>query len=397
MISSLSIPPLGKIDSPEPDSPFRYRIRLRGWVLSRNRFMPGLHVRVDGRPVTARIRRTSRPDVLQAYPWARKRQPRPGFSAEISTQDLTPGDHEVAVWARFLTYKHLVDRRVLRILSDDETPDPLLFVHIPKTAGTSLTSYLTTHYLPDAICQHMENHLPGKWRLRRRAPVACDLMTAHLEIETLDRLFDTRRFRKLSVFRQPERQLISHLAWIRGLGELDRQADLEEHPGYVQSAVRRLAALGPAVFLENLTTEESRLLDNCQTRYLLPQATRSVDESRLEEALARLEKIDLVGTTERLDDFLLLLAHRMGWAPAPQAPRLNPGRPEALARFDNAGEDLQRQIARLTRLDRRVYAAAEEKFSRAFGAMLQELGLDGEPEPDRVRLRKAIEAANQSG
>lgn len=390
LFSFLRRPLIGVIDFPEPGEHFRGRIRLKGWVLSRKLADTTLAVLLDGQPVAAEIQRQPRPDVLAAYPWADPGQPQPGFTAEVSTESIPLGRHEIEVQAEAHGRRMVVGRREIRIVGEEVVPSPLLFIHIPKTAGTSLTTYLEKQYPNDTVCLHAENLVFSRPERARQEAMNCNLMSAHLVIETLDRYFDTRRFKKLTVFRRPERQLISHLAWIRRLGDLARKAELARHPEYIQEAVRRLDRLGTVAFLQTLTVEENRLLDNCQSRYLLPQGTRGVTEDMAEMALQQLAEIDLVGITEKLDDFLLLLAYRMGWEPPREAPRVNTGSRKALEQFENEEKGLDAEIARLTRLDRIVYAAAEEKFNQAFGAMLRELGFNEDPDPDREILRKAI-------
>jgi hypothetical protein len=256
--------------------------------------------------------------------------------------------------------------RTIRLAAAEEIPHPLLFVHIPKTAGTSLTAYLERQYPADTVLLHAENRVFQGSPEENRRLGDFRLLSAHLEFETLERLVDVERHLKITVFREPQRQLASHLAWIEGLGAPGKRAELAQMPEYIRSAVERIGRLGHAGFLDALTPPEARLLDNCQTRYLLPQATVDVDESLLPGALERLERFSLVGTTERLDDFLLLLAQRMGWEPPEAAPRLNAGSRERLEGLAPAGE-LEKPFERLTRLDRAVYAAAAARFERDFG------------------------------
>lgn len=385
----------GAADCPQAGQLFRATIRVQGWVLARAGGDVGIEILVDGQPVAVRIRREIRPDVHRACPWARRRQPVPGFWAELPVETLAPGAHTIAVWAEASGRRALLAQRTCEIEVPGTGPAPLLFVHIPKTAGTSLVAELTRHYPTDAICLNVENLIregsPEEVRLLSRF----DLVSAHLEFETLERLLAPSRFTSLSVFREPEQQLVSHLGWIRQLGDPDRDVELAAHPGYIRAAVARIDRLGLAGFLDTLTDEERRLLDNCQARYLLPQATVSAEERHLESALARLQQIDLVGVTEKLDDLLLLVAFKMRWNPPRQTPRLNMRREKSPKDSEAVSEALATRMDPLTRLDKVVYAAAAARFQRQFDDMLVQLRLDGVPDPKRTRLRAAIESASQ--
>jgi hypothetical protein len=191
---------------------------------------------------------------------------------------------------------------------------PVLFIHVMKTGGTTLLQHLRKNLGAEELYPNSEVDIvvesSRKFTLR------------HLTLDYLRRLPEERRQKirvyaghfpylvteafdppatTLTLLREPVARTISLLRqWSRNRPELS--LSLEE--------VYEL----PGVF--------DRLLHNHQTKVFSLTAEDEprgymkpidVDASRLELAKANLATVDVVGLTERYDDFLDLLVDRFGW------------------------------------------------------------------------------------
>jgi hypothetical protein len=191
---------------------------------------------------------------------------------------------------------------------------PVLFIHVMKTGGTTLLQHLRTNMAADELYPNAELDIvietSRKFTLR------------HLTLGYLRNLPDERRERirvyaghfpyivtdafdppatTLTLLREPVARTVSLLRqWSRNRPEQSLSLeDVYELPGVFE---RLLHNHQTKVF--SLTAEDDPV------GYL---QTIDVDESRLEVAKANLAKVDLIGLTERYDDFLDLVVDRFGW------------------------------------------------------------------------------------
>ena len=108
--------------------------------------------------------------------------------------------------------------------SADGKAQSVLFLHIPKTAGSSLT---------DAFCfsfQHFlrDGHLPGSpWRgiMERGEPF---FVSGHFPIATIADVIERPEVFSFTVLRDPWEQVVSHIRWVKAYGDPARAAKLAE-------------------------------------------------------------------------------------------------------------------------------------------------------------------------
>jgi hypothetical protein len=181
------------------------------------------------------------------------------------------------------------------------TAPVLCFVHIPKTAGTTLNSILTRQYGRKHIFVLSKNRpdaLPESFRkLRRGKRKKCRVMKGHFPYgfhEVLD-----RPYLYMTLFRDPVERVISHYHYVMRSGEHYIHKHLgDELPGlkdYIESDV-------------------VREVKNGQTYMMVGPKVMKRGENVAEQAKKILrENFAIVGTAERFDESLLVMKAVLGW------------------------------------------------------------------------------------
>jgi hypothetical protein len=209
----------------------------------------------------------------------------------------------------------------------DQSTKQLLYVHVAKTAGTSLNNFIASHFAAGDFTVHLEN-VP-EWK-KSRSIARQRFVSGHLRYEELKKHLDTGPFVKVVTFRPPIEQVISHLAWVRHFSDPGFEAELDRHPEYIRLLSQKLVEIdlsSPARIshlIENLNDRELALLDNSQTRYLCGEGLgRLVTENDLASARENLKEFDAIGTTEDLGKLIARICSLMGWELPGSEPRDN--------------------------------------------------------------------------
>jgi hypothetical protein len=236
---------------------------------------------------------------------------------------------------------------------DVSAPGPprwLIFLHIPRTAGTTFVRILERQYGADAVLalydappgEEVARLAPGELARRR-------VLAGHFGFGLHVELPGSCRY--VTFLREPVERVRSHYEFVR------------RQPGhYLHEAASRLSL---AAYVEHCGRAEP---NNDQTRllagraYASPEGTWSPD--MLEAAVRHLDGHCEVGLTDAFDASLVALRRRLGWARPFYVPR-NAGRPaagglpagvEALIRAHNA-------------LDVELHRHARERFEREAAAL----------------------------
>lgn len=243
------------------------------------------------------------------------------------------------------------------------SPRPLLFLHIRKTAGSSVRSLLVNRF---SVAQTLLD-----WHhVRHRS---CDVnqyafVTGHITFADVAK-FDRPPVVLVFIRRGVERALSAYYFYRDLSPEMLRHfhATLpREMAADRERFQQRASALTLAEFLDRESDLARRWLSNMQTRVLagIPDgAPLDISEGELwRRARDNLARCDIVGLTERVGESLAQLACHMGWCEFGPIPHRNRtlGRPPREA-IDPDALDL---LSRWNQLDEQLYAEAETWFTR---------------------------------
>lgn len=229
-------------------------------------------------------------------------------------------------------------------------PQRFFFVHLQKTAGTTLFRRLRNHFGPDAVYptpedqRHPDSILDVGY-LRRAFERDGDrlrVVTGHFPLCTTELLGVP--FTTLTVLREP---LDRTLSFLRHQKRLDPSVadvpmdDLYGRPQLLHGLIHNHMVKMLGLTADRMTNGASTLVE--------------FDEEFLARAQANLDGIDVVGLQRSFDDFCAELVARFGW---------DLGRPErGNATDDLVEEPSERFVARILRdndMDVRLYADAEQ-------------------------------------
>jgi hypothetical protein len=281
--------------------------------------------------------------------------------------------------------------------------DPLLaLVHVPKTAGTTLTTLMRHHYrggrfLTSGNIFSRFEQVEAKLReIQGKAHVHA--VAGHFTFGLAEQALPGARC--LTILRHPIERTLSHYYFL-----------VQPRPGRTRAAgpaiVPPWLPLPPAgLSLEEALAERSYIPDNLQTRMLcgLVSPYDPLPPDALEQARANLrERFAFAGTTERFDEFLALLNLELGWPTvAYNRYRVHTARP----RRESLPADDVRVLEERNALDLELYAYADGLLEQALGrrrsevddevevlrrAMLRWNADEGAPSPP-PRLRLPLDA-----
>jgi hypothetical protein len=247
----------------------------------------------------------------------------------------------------------------------------LIFVHIPKSAGTTLNHVITWEYSPFQIAL-VDGRFP-RWGWRRLTQwpksrlARSSVFTGHMPFG-LDRYLAPRQARYITVLRKPVERVISEYFYRIGR---------KSHP-WEDRAIKGYSLRD---YVERLP------YDNVQTKLLAGGnpgydfMAGSCSDAMLETAKRNLaERCSLVGLTERFEETLALSRILLGWkVPRYAMMRVTPGR----SKEKEVPPDLRELIAEHNRYDTALYQYGAELFERSL-------------EQNRERLPQMIEEVRKA-
>ncbi|HEX3562380.1 MAG TPA: sulfotransferase family 2 domain-containing protein, partial [Solirubrobacterales bacterium] len=233
----------------------------------------------------------------------------------------------------------------------------LLFLHVQKTAGSTLRGVLSNRFAARDCIELYSGSEPDANDLDRARYV-----TGHLDASFIE------RFRQppfvIALLRDPIDRALSAYSYSRSFPS-DFQPPAPP-PGSDSRAIRRgrtFRRLARECSLGELIESEPEIaaeyLGNRQARALCGPSAPSGEE-RLDEAIGALERCDYVGIGERLDETADWVARRLGWQKFGALPRANIT--TAKLRCDQVPAKAMDALREITAVDRELYRHALRLF-----------------------------------
>ncbi len=240
----------------------------------------------------------------------------------------------------------------------------ILFMHIPKTAGTSFNGFVQQRYPAGTTAIHIESVPASNYPdlIKQRSYLA-----GHFRIETIKQHFDLNSFSLYTILRQPHRHLHSNFNWLRGIAANPESSAFLKHPDYIQNLGTQLHLQNTNIkhILQSLVAHpkqfELELFDNRQTRHFLDYKPHRVSEKDLEQALENFKLFSEIGLTEQYESFVqrFCTTHELPFIK--QATVLNRSKFRPL--YDVNEPEMQRLLNPLVRFDLRLYEMAQSLIS----------------------------------
>jgi len=264
-------------------------------------------------------------------------------------------------------------------LSDN---DLMYFLHIPKTAGTTLIATLDSYFDHDSIFPNKvwNEVLTNKSKKRK----TWKLIHGHFGYNIKPIIPREPIF--LTVLRDPIERTISQIEHIRR----DPRGNNWVKKNFLSPNETFDQILG--------NDKKNRVFRNTQTRYIgldcdvikltRSQTSKSLDDFRfdenlplfeneisgekmLENAMKRLEKFEFVGISEKFEESMFLLYYTFGWMPINRSWKLN------VSSAKTSKKDLSQKtidiLNDLNKLDTSLYVHGKKIFEKRYSEMLKNL------------------------
>ena len=241
-----------------------------------------------------------------------------------------------------------------REVGQDGREPLVVFIHIPKTAGTTFGSVLRATYPPGEVLS-LGNIFKGAGgfdaRKAARLPLSVKDLSQQAAVLGGHVPFGIRRYlpdetRYVTLLREPIERTLSQYYSMLGF-----------------SSKWKSNPLAKGAALEDVLAQRDVIFDNLQTRMLSdeldPAAT--VTDEMLEQAKRNLGEVFLAfGLSERFDESLVLIMRRLGLARATYARQRVSDRP----RGNEVPPDVRNSAERANRFDIELHRWATERFER---------------------------------
>ena len=220
------------------------------------------------------------------------------------------------------------------------TDRTVIFLHLPKAAGSTLNRVIAQQYAPAEIYKTGGKALPIIGTDLAANPCV-RLIAGHIGFGVHTLL--ARPCTYITVLRDPVERMLSHYHFARKLVTHPLHAEIANGLSLVDAA-RRLA--------------------NLQTRYLADESVRGTSATAARDALESAKEnlgrhFAVAGLAERFEETLLLLSRRLGWKIRPVAnSNVTRGRPKRQAHSDAE----LRSIRELNTLDGELYDWVRSRF-----------------------------------
>lgn len=232
----------------------------------------------------------------------------------------------------------------------------LIFIHIPKTAGTSLRLLISRNFPREEVLGPFPSHTtlfddaadPDK----DFAPYR--LLTGHFYYP--DKLFTTHTATYITMLRDPVERALSLYGFAR------------QQPA--SNAHRLATSHSINEFMRH--PDAQRFIANMMTRRLgTPGGWMTLEQVHLDRALARLDAMPFVGIVEFFEASLHLMNYVFGWEPATHLQKANVTRDRPT--LDMLTPDTLHYLREANQFDLALYAHGMQHFQERLNGMVREL------------------------
>ena len=249
-------------------------------------------------------------------------------------------------------YRHL--KKVAR--RRKKLPQTAVFMHIPKTAGTSFNT-LAQSLFPKGTAIHHIELLPEKDY--RDLADTYNYISGHLRFGQLKEIFSADNAAFYTILREPYAQLQSHLKWLIQTAENPKEKYFKATNPVIYNLGRKLGQVGYfdiqalSEFVQTLSGIEAAFVDNLQTRYFLDRQPERVSNDDLAIAVANSRLFKLIGLTEHYDAFVCSFSEMNSIKLTAPAGRMNISKTEPL--FDCDDKQVREILQPLVQADLQLY------------------------------------------
>lgn len=227
-----------------------------------------------------------------------------------------------------------------------ETADPLIvFVHIPKAGGMSMTRVLKDAYGDRLLIAHPLLGWPQQWSEETRRLIAekryyFQAFAGH-GAYGIHEVFG-RPARYFTTVRDPLARMQSYYNFVR-------RWEIHHHHEKAKS-------MGIAEFFQHMVDSGDIEFGNLQCLLIAGEKSFAAAKARIDE------KFDFAVPVPRLSEALAVLGKAYGWPPPPEAPRENTT--EHLSTLRSLPQRLMDQLVEANAEDRLLYEYCEQKWAK---------------------------------
>jgi hypothetical protein len=236
----------------------------------------------------------------------------------------------------------------------------IFFMHIPKTAGSSVSRLFIDHLGEERAIEQCTRGIYREWDFN-----SLEFVSGHLPVCDLDGRLDATAYR-FTLLREPIDQLISHLNWVKRLLLPDYRKNFEQNTVEIQQVALSLAEVElsdpEAVdrYLRQCRGRARRLFLNAQASYFLPRESDCA-QADLDLACAAVRSLGRFHAVGRMEDAARVIARVAadnGLGALAPLPRENVSRHKAGLQ---GGEASRRLLAPHMQLDMLLYEVAGQR------------------------------------
>jgi hypothetical protein len=271
---------------------------------------------------------------------------------------------------------------------------PIFYLHIPKTAGSSMNRFLINQFEEDETLLHIESRNIFKNQDTLDNADTYKLLSGHVSFPQMVKKMDVVNTRQtIATFRLPLAHVISHISWVRKLADPDERDRLQKHNKTIQKTAAKLAETDLSQpneingFIRWLVANKVFLFHNTQTKYLCGGGAAAFSPGLINQALQHLNQINYVGTVERLNEFISLLCYRLGFSQPNESSTIKENSNSRTYGLDIKDKSICRALQPLIGWDQVIYNQARHRFIDDLHQYLVELEKSKGPHYSSVKSK----------